>query len=184
MSTRGGYGFVLNGKETIIYTGSGADLDGLGSQILEFLKTSEVENLNKQVLRLSKVEPKGAVTTEDIDRVQTDTGVQVYTRHHDNIETWNHLLYPGQNDPQYLLDAGFFIDGSWIIGSIDLEFFYMIDLDNNKLEIYHGYRRDTPDNARFAGQEVIDGRLPVLLASYSLDALPHSLSGLEEKLYE
>lgn len=185
MSTRGGYGFIVDNQETIIYTGSGANLDSLGQEVLRFLKDSDVSNLRKRVLSLSEVESKEAVTEQDIDRIQANTGVSAYTRHQGNIDNWYHLLYPGQNNPEHILEAGVYIDGSWIIGSIDLEFFYLIDFDRNTLEVYHGYRRENPDNGRFSGRKVESGgRLPTLLATYPLETLPNSLYELEEKLYE
>lgn len=187
MSTRGGYGFVIDNKETIVYTGNGADFTGLGHAVLQFLRKTTPDNIRKQVEALQEMGTNVPVTDEDIQEVQRLTGIKPTFRYDMKIDSWYHLLYLAQNDPQFLLDSGYFVDGSWIIGSVDLEFFYLINLDTNSLEIYHGYRRSNPDHGRFEGR-VIEAnsfdKLPVLFRTYSLDELPEDFLNLDEELLE
>jgi hypothetical protein len=189
MSTRGGYGFVLNGKETIVYTGNGTDLEGLGNLLIEWLKEAD---LAKTSALLTSLEPKDGfsdVSPEDINAVANRTGVTPISRYGKEINSWNDLMYLGQFDPDFLLSSGYFIDGSWILSSCDLEYFYLNDLDKNRLEIYHGYSHAGEVKGRFGKGIVLTGtetdqQPPTLLAMYSLDALPENLNYLEENQYD
>lgn len=188
MSTRGGYGFILDGKEIIVYTGGGAELTGLGFSVLDFLHSADWETLKIQLNQLQEVNSENMVSKEDIQEAEAVTSITPYTRHNRPIERWDDLLYPAQHDIPYLLDFGKYIDGAWIIDSVDLEFFYLINLDTHQFQVYHGYKREYPDNGYFTGRvftsgRMGDGRLPVLLATFSLDKLPNELWHLEDVLW-
>lgn len=186
MSTRGGYGFIVNNNETIIYTGNGADFTGLGYAVLQLLKTSTPDIIREQVTRLQEMGTDTPVTEEDIQEIQRLTGIKPISRYDMKIDSWYHLLYLAQNDPQFLLDAGYFVDGSWIVTSVDLEFLYIINLDVNTLEIYHGYKRPDADHGRFADREINAdmGKRPTLFRTYSLDALPEDFLNLDDEIFE
>lgn len=189
MSTRGGYGFVIDGKETIVYTGSGTEIDGLGNQIVQWLKTVSFERIKQSLANLQEVKASESVTPEDIFLITQNVGTIPRPRYGKEIETWKELLYLGENDPKFLLDSGYFVDGSWIISSPDLEYFYMIDLDKKRLEIYHGATRDGGRSGRFGKISMPDknannGHHPVLFAMYPLENLPQNLDWLEENKYD
>lgn len=189
MSIRGGYGFVLNNKETIIYTGNGADLTSLGDALIEWLKSIDFEKVKPLIKNLQEVNRDDAVSAEDIALIAGKTGVTPEARYGNEITTWNDLLYFGQYSPEFLLEAGYFIDGSWITNSVDLEYFYMIDFDKNRLEIYHGYPHQGAIQGRFGKGTILTGnergdKPPTLLAMYPLDNLPVNLNWLEENQYE
>jgi hypothetical protein len=189
MSTRGGYGFILDSKEIIVYTGGGAELTGLGSSVLEFLHGADWGTLKIQLSQLKEADSEDMVSEQDIQEAEAVTSTIPYTKHNRPVERWEDLLYPAQHDISYLLDFGRYIDGSWVIDSVDLEFFYLINLDTQSFQVYHGYRRDNPDNGYFTGRIppsrwAGDGRLPVLLATFSLDELPNELWHLEDVLWD
>lgn len=189
MSTRGGYGFVVDGKEIIVYTGNGADLTSLGDILTDWLKKVSFQNVKSQIENLQEVNRDDYVSAEDIALVAGKTGVTPESRYRNEITTWNDLLYFGQCSPEFLLESGHYIDGSWIINSVDLEYFYMIDFDKNRLEIYHGYSHQGEIQGRFGNGIVLTGKErgehpPTLLAMYPLDNLPDNLNWLEENQYE
>lgn len=186
MSIRGGYGFVVDNKETIVYTGSGADFTGLGHAVLQFLKSTTPERIKEQVLQLQEMDIDTPVTDEDIATVEQLTGVKPQSRYDIKIDNWYHLLYLAQNDPQFLLDAGYFINGSWIINSVELEFFYLINLDTQTLEIYHGYNRANPDRGYFddLSNNEENESLPTLFRTYPLGNLPEDFLNLDEELLD
>lgn len=188
MSTRGGYGFVLDGKETIVYTGGGAELTGLGFSVLDFLHSADWETLKIQLNQLQEVDSDVEISEEDFKEAEAVTGTTPYAKYNTPIKTWYELLYPAQHDIPYLLDFGRYIDGSWLIDSVDLEFFYLINLDTHQFQVYHGYKRENPDNGYFTGrvftsERMGTKRLPVLLGTFSLDALPNELWHLEDAIW-
>jgi hypothetical protein len=189
MSTRGGYGFTLNNKDVIVYTGGGAELEGLGETVLQFLRATDIAKIKKQVLGLKEVSQGNMVTDDDVNVIRTKTGIVVGPQYGHPVTTWFHLLYPGRTDPKYILDAGKYIDGSWIIGSVDLEFYYHVDFDKGVLEVYHGYRRPNTTKGRFEAPEWTTRasaryeNLPTLLVTYPLDNLPANMVSTENALY-
>lgn len=187
MSTRGGYGFVINGKETIIYTGGASELDGLGNTLVQWLKTTNVEALKHAIENLAEVQASDPVNQTDISQITRQTGITPRNRFGSAITTWNDLLYLAQNDPDFLIDSGYFLDGSWIINSPDMEYLYLVNLDEQLLEIYHGFQPAHEAKGRFRqGKNSLDSEAgkPNLLAMYPLNNLPRDLNWLEENKYD
>jgi hypothetical protein len=164
-------------------------MEGLGEQVLQFLRNTDITTIKQQILGLQEVSQGNMVTDDDVSVIRTTTGIVSEPQYGHPVTTWFHLLYPGRNDPKYNLDAGKYIDGSWIIGSVDLEFYYHVDFDKGVLEVYHGYWRPNTTKSRFGVPEWAARascryeNLPTLLVTYPLDNLPENMMTTEDALY-
>jgi len=158
MSSNGGYGFVLNGKETIIFVGKGTDsLDNFGSFFVDFLKTNDLEDLKSMVSQL-----KEATLDE---------------------EPLSH-----QYNPQQVLEKGAYSDGSWVITTgIDRLYMVDFDKNRLEIYRSGRHKGKIPGRfgkgAILTGNENRN-LIPILMAMYPLDVLPEDLRWLEDNQYD
>lgn len=179
MSTRGFIGFVADGIEKIAYNHSDSYPDGLGIEMLVWLRGVHLPHLRQQVIELRVVAP---------DSEPTDNDIKALKRYYNGSiggpsarPTWYQLLRETQGDPAAMLNAGVIEDASNFPGdSLFAEYGYVVDLDTNVFEAYVGFQKERHDKGRFAGREPraeAFGNLyyPVaLVASWPLDSLPDS----------
>ena len=199
MSTRGGYCFVLDGKETIVYTGNHAEFSILGDIMLEWVKDFTSKNPAQQ--NAIKENISGLVETSPAALVPEDILREVLHKHPFILPVsiskeydWSSVMRYLANSPEELLNLGHYIDGSWLIDSVDCEYLYVIDFDNDMFEVYYNtvMASGLPASGRFneraypAETEVNrrEAQYINMLASYSFDALPDSVAGLNEDIYE
>jgi hypothetical protein len=198
MSNRGGYGFVLNGQEKIIYIGKGSDFESLGDTVLGWLRkvkshpADEQRIIMEQIQNLQKVEGIGVVPDlllDDILKIDSSIRPVSITREYDWHSVMRHIAY----DPQDVLNIGHYIDGAWILSGLDCEYLYMIDFDKGMFEVYYDSHmaRNIPASGRFNTQA--DGYEATtreeatyvnMIASYAFKSLPESIANLQEDIYE
>jgi len=179
MSTRGFVGFVADGAEKIAYNHFDSYPDGLGVEMLVWLRGSHLPHVRQQVIDLRVVDPDSEPTGEDIKALKRYYNPNVGGR--TARPTWYQLLRETQGNPAAMLNAGVIEDASGFPGdSLFAEYGYVVDLDADAFEAYVGFQRDKHDKGRFAGREpkpAYNGELywPVALAaSWPLDSLPGS----------
>lgn len=173
MSTRGFFGFVIDGTEKIAYNHSDSYPSGLGMDVLRWLQsaTSDMEHLRKQVAALRVASPGSQPTSDDIARLAPHANRNVGSR---SLDDWYVLLRETQGDPQATLDAGVIEDASnFPADSLFAEWGYVVDLDAGVFEVYEGFQRSAHSDGRFASRDGSDGYAPVrLIASWSFAELP------------
>lgn len=181
MSTRGGYGFVLNGQEKIIYVGNGAEFGGLGDRVLNWLRmvtSGPVNNrpvILEQIVNLTAVDGAGTCTAD---------GLQSYD--------WRAIMRQISYNPGAVLEMGHYIDASWLIDDVDCEYLYIIDFDKGVFEIYYDTRMAAklPASGRFNARMEANGISREdavyinMIASFPFDNLPSSIGHFEEDIYE
>lgn len=179
MSTRGFIGFVADGVEKIAYNHSDSYPDGLGVEMLVWLRGAHLPHVREQVAALRVVEPDSEPTDDDIKALKRYYNPNVGGR--TERPTWYQLLRETQGNPSAMLRAGVIEDASGFPGdSLFAEYGYVVDLDANAFEAYVGFQHSKHDKGRFAGREPQASALgdlyyPVALAaSWPLDSLPDS----------
>lgn len=173
MGTRGALGFVLAGNEKITYNQYDSYPDGLGEDVLSWLRaalglpvdvrdilaaeevgTPEKVNpesearLRRQVERLAKV-PDREPTGSDREQLAEFTDRDVSTG-----EDWYALLRRTQGEPERLLRAGLYEDASeFPLDSLFCEWAYVVDLDTRQFEVYRGFQVAPPTAGRWVGKQ-------------------------------
>ena len=117
MSTRGVVAFIKDSKLTAIYNGDSSYPSCLGNDVLDFIRRYGIEEINKLV--------DSFVYTH-----KEEEGCQFY----DLENFWR------ENKSKTIV----YNDMVFICNSLHCEWVYIIDLDEEKLEVYKGFREEKP----------------------------------------
>lgn len=172
MGTRGVFGFVHNGIEKLTYNHWDSYPDGLGLDLLRWLRKADLDALPALIDALEPV-PSGEPTEEDLAK---------YAKYHDpgvdSGRSWYSLLRHTQGNPGLILESGLYSDDSkFPLDSLFCEWAYVVDLDAGVFEVYRGFRKTPPTEGRWAGRtDTLDhrgGYFPVQrIAAWKLTELP------------
>lgn len=173
MSIRGFLSFAVDGETKTAYVHHNAHPEGLGLDVLGWLRTADLAAARSAARTLRVVSGDTVPSAQDIARLERyyDPGVGGPSGH----PTWYQVLRGTQGDPAAVLDAGVIEDESTFpADSLWAEWGYVIDLDAQALEVYCGVQEEPHDQGRFAAMTPAeDGYWPVrLTVSWPLDALP------------
>lgn len=174
MGTRGITGFVIDEVEKIGYQQYDSYPDGVGLNVLNFLRTADLDVVRQQARYLQVVNQDEPPTEEQIIRLAPYANTAVSTG---SPTEWYVLLRETQGDPAAILNAGFVEDHSLFpADSLFCEWGYIIDLDNDVLEVYKGFQTEDHADGRFHDLDTKDEKYrPIrLVASWPLDALPEA----------
>jgi hypothetical protein len=184
MSTRGTFGVRIDGNDKLMYNHSDSYPEGLGVEMLEttrqLLKENGKDWLKEKAKALRMVNTNTEVPTEeDIERLKPYTDLHVSER---STKDWYCLMRNMQGDLKTLLEVGIGSDGAGFIrNSLFCEWGYIVNLDDNKLEVYKGFQRKPHDKGRYGRIEPTnDYRTSsgnvycpcALYAEFDLDNLP------------
>lgn len=150
MSTRGTWGFVLDGKEYLTYNHSDSYPSGLGTDVLSWARQADWSKVREQVAALTLVEEQDEPTAEEIAKLG------VTPRNVSTGRDWYSALRDFQGEPQATLDLGYMTDHH---GDAE-EWGYVFDLDAGTFKVYED---DDPEPRE----------------AYPLDALPSEEAFLE-----
>ncbi len=154
MSTRGAYGFRHNGIDKVTYNHCDCYPSGLGKSVIEFIKRNNLEGLKRIEQGIRLVNEDVDPSDEDIKKYDAFCNMNVGGPG-EHI-SWYKLLRDAQGDFEALengLDvmidsAGFLKD------SLFCEWAYIVNLDDNVLEIYKGFNKNKYAAGRYA--KVVD----------------------------
>jgi hypothetical protein len=166
MGTRGLYGFRKNGVDKTTYNHFDSYPDGLGADVINFIKKHSVDELEKFYDRIQMVQELATPTKEEI-KTCVDAGLCDLSVSKQSTNDWYCLLrkIQGDLDALYNSPVAYMIDNSdFIKDSLFCEYAYIINLDENVLEYYEGFQV-TPDKDNRYGQEKTDGYYPCKLTS-------------------
>lgn len=174
MGTRGLYGFRKNGIDKLTYNHYDSYPDYLGQIMVEFCKTTSIEEMNEIFDRIILVAENSTPTQEQITECIEfyDEGVST-----GKVEDWYCLLREAQGNPNvYKHGLKYMVDNqNFIKDSLFCEYAYIINLDTECLEFWVGFQKEPDENNRY-GTEVDDGYYPCkLLEEYSLGEINESL---------
>jgi len=175
MGTRGTFGFRSNGKDKLGYNQFDSYPSGRGVVVLEelkeILKTKGVDYLKQRVDAMRLVSDEEKPTAEDIEKLKpyTDLGVS-----RQSTDDWYCLTRKSHGDIKLMLEAGYMGNSNEFINdSLFCEWGYIINLDDNVLEVYKGFQSEEHNLGRYADNKPDRGYYPcALIATFPFDNLP------------
>ena len=155
MSTRGAYGFYKDGVSKITYNHFDSYPEELGLDIIKYIKSKPIEEMNADFNSITMVNGNDKPTTEQFLKCAEYYNYNVSSK---SPEKWYCLLPEAQGDLDASAKIGIMIDSQeFMKDSLFCEYAYIINLDKDVLEIYKGFqkrRSDTryqPDNPEGQG---------------------------------
>jgi len=179
MSTRAVLGFCIDGEEKIGFNAVNSYPAGLGTEILAWLRSADLEEIKEKARNLQLVSSETTPTLGEIAQYKNFATSRITGG---SPSDWYVLLRELQGDLEATLEAGVILDGT---GALEASHYgYVIDFDINAFEVY-GVSHEPNKYGRFPRRKLagIKGKFiyPLsLLASYSLNDLPEDLSDLDE----
>lgn len=144
MGTRGAYGFYKNSTNKIGYVQYDAYPEGLGEDVVKFINSSNIAELNSIFNKINVVDENTKPTDEDVEKTKPWHNLSVSRQ---STNDWYCLLREAQGDLnafrdglEYILDSADFLKSS-----LFCEWGYVINLDTNMFEVYKGFQKE-PDN--------------------------------------
>ena len=141
MGTRGAYGFIKNGEMKITYNHYDSYLSELGFNVMRFIASTSNIELNEIFDNIIMVNEDSIPTQEQIKECKKYLNLAVGTG---EINNWYCLLRNAQGKlSEYKNGLKYMIDSKEFMGdSLFCEYAYILNLDNNYLEIYKGFNKD------------------------------------------
>jgi len=143
MGTRGALGFYRDGEHKVTYNHFDSYPEGLGNDILEFIKGHSgdyhnlIRKLNKIFDRIKMVSEGSMPTPEQIKICRKYADLDVSK---ESLQTWYSLLRKAQGDLNAYADVGFMINNyEFLYDGLFCEWAYIINLDTNVLEVYNSF---------------------------------------------
>ncbi len=155
MGTRGVVGFHKKGVDKIAYQQYDSYPEGIGSDVVEFVRNTSIFAMHQIFDGIEVVSNEVKPTPEQIAHCEpwTDLGVS-----EQSTADWYCLTRDAQGNLEvykaglrYMLDAADFLKNS-----LYCEWGYIINLDENVLEIYQGFQSSPQDN-RYVTYEPYNG---------------------------
>jgi hypothetical protein len=160
MGTRGLWGYVIDGEEKLTYNHFDSYPSELGTTVLDHLRhyipqgrssgavNRGIDELRDSARVLILVREDDKPTPEQIEQLGRFHDPQVSSG---SPQEWYSLLRLTQGYPDIQLDAGVMIDSAGFAGdSLFCEWAYVIDLDNEMLEVYRGFVKSPHTDGRFS----------------------------------
>lgn len=145
MSTRGSWGFRMDGKDKLTYNHCDSYPSGLGETIKQFIITHSIEELKSIADNIVLVDKDSTPTQKQINECQkfADQGVST-----GKLTEWYVLLREAQGNPEaYTKGLKYMISyPEFIKDSLFCEWAYIINLDTETLEVYTGFQEIAQDN--------------------------------------
>lgn len=168
MGTRGFVGFLVDGEEKIGYNHFDSYPSGVGLDVLTWLRGARLkDNLTDRARAVKVVTEDTPFTDDDLLNLAryTDTSVGDQGIHNEVVHDWYQLLRNTQGNPEAMLDAGYILDAhEFPLDSLFCEWGYLVNLDEQVLEVYTGFQSTPPTKGRWAGKKV-DSSKPALSGS-------------------
>lgn len=184
MGTRGAYGLYKKGETKVTYNHFDSYPSGLGEDLVQFLRQSNVKELNDTFDRIELIDEQVKPTAEQIHHCKpwTDLGVSEQSE-----DDWYCLLRGAQGGLEayrdglkYMSDAKGFLEDS-----LFCEWAYVINLDENTFEVYEGYQHTYQENRYAIKTPKRSGYYSVrYLTAFPLEQIPENWQEQVEKLVE
>lgn len=163
MSTRGAYGFRINGVDKLTYNHGDSYPSYLGSVMLQFIQNHSIDELREIAERITPVISSEHATAEQVAELSKYADLRVSSG---NPAEWYVLLRAAQGDPEAWANGlNYYTDDSnFVYSSLFCEWAYIINLDEGVLEVYKGFNKDPYAPGRYASHlDVDDGYYGIAL---------------------
>lgn len=151
MGTRGTFGFRQDGQDKLAYNHFDSYPDGLGYGVIDGLSKVGRANLAGKVRNIKLVTDEVPPTEEQIQELASfsDTRVGKQTN-----REWYCLLRECQGDVEKTIAAGYMESSpNFIKDSLFCEYGYIVNLDEDVLELYQGFQKSYHSKGRYASTE-------------------------------
>lgn len=192
MGTRGAVGFVHNDIIKSFYSHFDSYPSYLGDRVLRWVHSAILDNkldlAAELVDGLRAVDGGAQPTIDQIAELDTNlsrVGMALSESWDKGVSTgndWYSMLRGTQGNLDQMLAAGFHSDATrFFKDSLFCEWGYVVDLDEQVLEVYRGFQEEPHNLGRFASPERSGGYYPVaLVRSFPFNKLPTTLADLDE----
>lgn len=148
MGTRGIYGFYKDGVDKVTYNHFDSYPEELGNNIIDFIKTTSIEEMNEIFKKITLVEQDNIATDEQIRECSIYADLDVSRQ--DITDMYCLLRKTQGNLSVYKNGLKLMINNKdFIKDSLFCEWGYIINLTENVLEIYKGFQTQ-PNNNRYS----------------------------------
>jgi hypothetical protein len=151
MGTRGTYGFRIGGQDKLAYNHYDSCPDWLGRNLIEFIRSTSTDGMRKIAQGLILVDEDSTPTPEQIEKCNQWTDLKVSSQ---STKDWYCLLREAQGNPDaWKQGLRFVIDSHEFMGdSLFCEWAYVINLDEETLEIYKGCNENPNAPGRYTSR--------------------------------
>ena len=151
MSTRGVVGFRHKRKDLLTYNHSDSYPSGLGLQVVRDLHDLLQKGLKPLIRQVEAL----TIVTEETPRPDEKERRRLQKYANGNVSTqdeyWYQTLRETQGDIKEILKSRYLLDGNnFILDSLYCEWGYIVNLDDETLEIYKGGQTKPPRHGRYA----------------------------------
>lgn len=146
MSTRGLYGFRINGVDKLTYNHCNSHPKYLGNEIIKFIKETSIDEMKEIAKKIILVDRNGLVSSED---KQPYLDIYGEAKSNKGYDDWYDLLRNIQGDLffyKYQAVKHMCDDRQFIKEGLFCEYAYIINIDNKTLEFYKGGFQDKSGN--------------------------------------
>lgn len=153
MRTSGILGFRVGKEDKVTYVHKDSDPKNLGIKIVkDILKenntTGHFDKWYESAKNIKLVIQSDIPTDEDIERFKDKADLNVGKK---NLKDWYCLLHHTQESPRLILDAGVMLDfNAGLYNSKYCTWAYILNLNNQILEIYQGKQKEPHCRGRYA----------------------------------
>jgi hypothetical protein len=165
MSTRGIYGFYKNGKYKVTYNHCDSYIDGLGRNIIEFVKNTTIDEMNyifDEITMIKEPEGYGVLCNENMLDNEQRIHLLNFYRNNETVITFvdeddceiSDIDYLNLTDDKIMRpfegDLNYYKQGLVLMLDYESQLFnedytYIVNLDTNKLDIYTDiYKKNKP----------------------------------------
>jgi hypothetical protein len=182
MGTRGAVGFFQQGKEKVSYNHFDSYPECLGTQVLQWLRGTDLNRLPEQVEHLQLIKDDAKHIPDELIEKAKELGLtQLELAEHKVPDPYS-LLRGAQGRLDLYLKLGWMLDNATFLhDSLFCEYAYIVNLDDQLLEVYAGFNKDPAAPGRYA-QHSRDQRFygVALIKTYPLDDLPSEEGFLQD----
>jgi len=175
VSTRGAYGFRVDGVDKIAYNHCDSYPrclgDDVGASIVAWRNQGTPDTLRDRVRAIRLVSEKDRPTDADVERCKPYTDLGVSKR---STDDWYCLLRGAQGDLDAALKCGIIVDSAeFLKDSTFCEYAYIVNLDELTFEVYRGFQKNPHARGRYGSDVPHERCYPVaLVKSFPLANVP------------
>ncbi len=151
MGTRGAVGFRIDGQDKVTYNHFDSYPSGLGVEVLQNIHNLNVDDLKEAARHIQLIDGQTKPTADQKKRFLAFADVGVGEQ---SLDDWYCLLRNAQGTLQpYTEGLDVMIDShGFLLDSLFCEYAYIVNFDDNVLEVYKGFNKDPKAGGRYAPQ--------------------------------
>ena len=155
MGNRGAYGFRINDEDKVTYNHWDSYPKWLGRNVMDYIAQSPLADMRRAANDIVLVDSASVPGPELIKKYRKYADLSVSRQRYDDwyclLRQRQGELLPYNNDLRHMVDFQSFLSDSLLC-----QWAYIVNLDNEKLEVYRGLNRDPSARGRYAARSLPD----------------------------